>query len=62
MKGKVKAPKKTTWTGIGSINKEGKQILRIMTEKDAEDWMRKTGKAVFKKLTVKELRELDQDK
>ena len=58
MTGKLKTPKKTTWAGIGRIDKEGKQIVRVMSEKDAEKWMKKTSKRVFKLLSVKELRDL----
>ena len=57
--GKLKTCPKTTWTGISKVDKSGKQIVRIMTQKDAEDWMKKTNKRVFKKLTVGELRDLE---
>jgi len=57
-KGKLILPKDRTWTGVVGVSKEGKKITRIMTEKDAEEWAKDTGKGVYKKLTVGELRKL----
>ena len=57
-KGELILPKNKTWTGVVGVSKEGKKISRIMTKKDAENWMKKTGKSVYKKLTVGELRKL----
>jgi len=56
-KGKLILPKDKTWTGV-AVNKSGKKILRIMTDKDAKEWAEKTGKSVYKKMTVGELRKL----
>lgn len=57
-KGTVKTPgKNEIWTGYDLLE-SGTRIPRIMNEKDALEWSKKTGKDIFKKMTVGDLREL----
>ena len=57
-KGTVKRPgENEIWTGY-DILESGSKIPRIMNEKDALEWSKKTGKNIFKKMTVGELQDL----
>lgn len=57
-KGSVKKPDQNDiWTGY-DILESGTMIPRIMNEKDALEWSKKTGKNIWKKMTVGDLREL----
>ena len=58
MKGILKTPKKTTWTSVAGLTKEGKPIARIMSKTEAQNWMKETNKSVFKKITVGDLQKL----
>ena len=53
----IKKLAKPVWTGF-SVNKSGKQIIRMMTAKEAQDWALKTGKPVFQSMKAYELRNL----
>lgn len=57
-KGSVKKPDQNDiWTGY-DILESGTKIPRIMNEKDALEWSKKTGKNIWKKMTTGDLRSL----
>ena len=53
----IKKLAKPVWTGY-TIGKSGKEIPRLMTAKEAQEWALKTNKPVFQSMKVYELRNL----
>jgi len=53
----VKKLSKPVWSSY-TVDKSGKEIARVMDTNQAEKFMKKTGKPVFQKMKVYELRNL----
>jgi len=55
--GKIKKTKHTVWTGH-ITSSSGKKIPRLMTDREAQGWSKKTGQSVWKAMKKYELDEL----